>query len=870
MFKNNPNRSVRYKFLKDISIILFISTCVLSAVIAVNVGTILEKALTNKALSFATNIAKRNENALIMSGSTKMNTVYSELITDEDIIYTIIKDDSGKILTTQFESINFKWPELKNILPLLSRDSNLSDIIETIKRHVAVKEISIPIMIGTDTMGSVSIGMSRQNINNQIARTALFVIILNLIAACVLGAVLFTTSKKTIMDPIIELGHAASRLAKGDLSTQVKITSQGEIQMLVNSFNQMAENLQKTTVSKDYVNDIIGSMVDALIVVNSDLCIEKINHSTCALTGYHEHELIGNPLSTIIATGVQDFHRELQRLRRFEATQIENYETYFRAKDGKAIPILFNGSAIQDKKGTINNIVCVARDITELKLAEESLKTSERRFRSIIEHATEGIMVIDAETRLIRYANPEICRILGFSVQEFLSHTLADLIINEEQSVSAVETQTHLDGSMHTSERTFQKKNGSPVRMSINSVQMEFDGRPSQVGFFSNISEKRRIEEERQKLQRLESIGTLAGGIAHDFNNQLQGIFGYISMAKMNLDQKQKSLAMLEQAEKTLHQSVNLSNQLLTFSKGGKPLTKLIDLKPVIENAVRFSLSGSRIEQVLSIANDLASVEVDEGQISQVLQNIVLNAEQAMQLGGRITIVAKNEKTGDAPSLLGLREGNFVAITIQDQGIGIPPEHLERIFDPYFTTKKKGSGLGLATSYSIMRNHGGAITVSSTLGKGSKFTVYIPASDAPLEQIIPMRQRESTRKARILIMDDEQVVRDVSRELIRELGHEVEVAKHGQEALEKYQGALTEGKPFDIVILDLTIRGGMGGVETVQELLKRDPQVKAVVSSGYSDDAATANYMSQGFKASLKKPYDINALRGALNEILNS
>ncbi len=870
MFNNNPNISVRYKFLKDISIILSISTCVLSTVIAINVGTILEKALTNKALSFATNIAKRNENALIMSGSIKMNSVYSELITDEDIIYTLIKDDNGKILTTQFESINFKWPELKNILPLLSRDSNLSDIIETIKRHAAVKEISVPIMIGTDVMGSVSIGMSRQNINKQIVKTALFVIVLNLIAACILGAIFFITSKKTIMDPITELGHAASRLAKGDLSTQVKVTSLGEIQMLVNSFNQMAEDLQKTTVSKDFVNDIIGNMVDALIVVNPDLCIEKINHSTCALTGYHEHDLIGNPLSTIIAAGDQDFLRELQGLRRVEAAQIENYKTYIKAKDGKIIPILFNGSAIKNEMGVINSIVCVARDITELKLAEESLKASERRFRSIIEHATEGIMVIDAETMQIRYANPEICRVLGFSEQEFLSHTATELIVKEEQSMSEAGVQAHFDGPMRISERTFQKKDGSPVRMSINSVQMEFDGRSSRVGFFSNISEKRRIEEERQKLQRLESIGTLAGGIAHDFNNLLQGIFGYISMAKMNLDQKQKSLAMLEQAEKALNQSVNLSNQLLTFSKGGKPLTKVLDLKPVIENAVRFSLSGSRIEQVLSIANDLAPVEADEGQIAQVLQNIVLNAEQAMPLGGRITITANNITTADVPSLLGIREGKSVAITIQDQGIGIPPEHLGRIFDPYFTTKEKGSGLGLATSYSIMRNHGGAISVSSTLGKGSKFTVYIPALNAPVEQIIPIRQRESAGKARILIMDDEQIVCDVSRELIRELGHEVEVAKHGEEALKKYQGALTKGNPFDIVILDLTIRGGIGGVETVKELLKIDPQVKAVVSSGYSDDAANANYISQGFKASLKKPYDIEALREVLNKMLNS
>jgi PAS domain S-box-containing protein len=511
----------------------------------------------------------------------------------------------------------------------------------------------------------------------------------------------------------------------------------------------------------------------------------------------------------------------------------------------------------------------IVRDITERKRAEAALRQSENRFRSIIENSSVGILVADVESRKSRYANPEICRMLGYSEEEILALRATDLTIPEEQPMSVAGFRAHADGKLNVTERTLRRKDGSTIRMSINSVRMEFDGLPCLVGFFTDITQKQLLEEERLKAQKLESLGTLAGGIAHDFNNLLQGIFGYISMAKLTIDQREKSLAMLEQAEKALHQSVNLTSQLLTFSKGGKPVKKVVDLRQVIENSVKFALSGSRVSYDLSFRDDRCMVEADEGQIGQVVQNIVMNAEQSMPLGGRIEIAVRNVPHARAAGLYLTAVDGLVEIMVRDRGMGIPPEHLPRIFDPYFTTKEKGSGLGLATSYSIVRNHDGMIDVSSELGKGSTFMIYLPAACTAQEQAVASVAGYATgRTCRVLVMDDEPIVRVVAGELLRELGHDAEFAEHGDSAIEKYRRAMAENRPFDVVILDLTIRGGMGGLDTLRKLKEMDPGVKAVVSSGYSDDEVVATYQQHGFRSFLKKPYDMRELCRILDDVM--
>ncbi len=541
-----------------------------------------------------------------------------------------------------------------------------------------------------------------------------------------------------------------------------------------------------------------------------------------------------------------------------------------RRKDGSLMDVEISSHGV--RFGGRNARFVIVQDVTERKRAVEALRKSEEKYRDLFENANDAIFIVSSDLRFLD-VNKKAMDILGFAKEELLAMKITDIIPSEQLPRSETEFKKLRDrGAYETFIGKVKTKDGRLRDVEVSSSAIVEDG--TIIGsrdILRDITDRKSMEEEFLRAQKLESIGTLAGGIAHDFNNLLQAFFGYISMAKMTIDQKEKSLAMLEQAEKALHQSVNLTNQLLTFSKGGKPVKKLIDLRPVIENATRFTLSGSRSDLHLNILQDLWQAEVDAGQLEQVIQNIVLNADQAMPVGGTVRVAGANVAEGDASLPLGLAKGNYVVVTIQDTGVGIPEQYLIKIFEPYFTTKEKGSGLGLATSYSIVRNHGGMIDVKTKSGVGTTFIIYLPAiaEAARVGSTVGPTKSSLSQTARILVMDDEEIIRNMSSELICALGHDVEVAKHGQEALEKYQEAIAAGKPFDIVILDLTVRGGMGGSETIQKLLEIDPMVKAIVSSGYSDDAATSNYEKQGFKAFLKKPYNVITLREVLDKILS-
>jgi two-component system, cell cycle sensor histidine kinase and response regulator CckA len=505
----------------------------------------------------------------------------------------------------------------------------------------------------------------------------------------------------------------------------------------------------------------------------------------------------------------------------------------------------------------------------------EALRKNEAALRNITSSIAEGLYVMNAEGR-ITYMNEEAERLLGWSVAELNERGVHQLVHFRKADGSPLPLDVcRMHGNITgrsryiSNDEVFVRKDGTVFPVSIVCSPIVEDGKAvASVIAFRDIAETKRLEQEMLKAQKLESIGTLAGGIAHDFNNLLQGVFGFISMARLTFDQKEKSLAMLAQAEKALHQSVNLTSQLLTFSKGGKPVKKVLALRPLIENSVKFALSGSRVTYEIVTDEDLRAVEADEGQIGQVIQNIVLNADQSMPLGGMIRVSVRNMHAAAITAPPADLQGDLVQISIRDQGTGIPADHLTRIFDPYFTTKEKGSGLGLATSYSIIKNHGGLVHVQSEVGKGTTFFIYIPASGAKGEETKRPAIPATTRKGRILVMDDEEMIRTVAGELLTAIGHEVAFAEKGETALEAYRAARDAGRPFDVVILDLTIRGGMGGMETMRKLADIDPDVRAVVSSGYSDDPALSDYLEEGFRAFLKKPYNMEELQSTLNALL--
>jgi CheY-like chemotaxis protein len=348
---------------------------------------------------------------------------------------------------------------------------------------------------------------------------------------------------------------------------------------------------------------------------------------------------------------------------------------------------------------------------------------------------------------------------------------------------------------------------------------------------------------------------------------------GNISLARMDAAPGSDLQNSLEQAEKASQRAMALTKQLLTFSKGGAPVKNLASLAEILKDTTGFALSGSNVKCHFSIPADLWHAEIDAGQVSQVMHNLVINAQQAMPTGGSIEIIADNVDLSKMQSLgkgLPLKQGDYVRIAVVDHGTGIPKDHLEKIFDPFFTTKHKGNGLGLATSFSIAHQHGGHISVESELGAGSTFYLYLPAST---ETVSPKQDKKEAMKpagkARILVMDDESAVREVAGRMLKHIGYkDVEFAADGAEAIKLYKAAMKSGHPFSVVILDLTIPGGMGGEATMRELLKIDPGVKAIVSSGYIDDSVIAKFREYGFSGMVAKPYTIEELRKAVQDVI--
>ncbi len=530
-------------------------------------------------------------------------------------------------------------------------------------------------------------------------------------------------------------------------------------------------------------------------------------------------------------------------------------------------------SPITNQSGEVVKIAIFPHDITRRKRAEEELRESETYNRNILDTVDEGFIVVDRDYRILT-ANRCYCEQVSLPSNEVLgkhcyevSHRLERPCyeLGEDCAVQKV----FATGKPHSAVHKHPGKEGQVLYVETKAFPVtDRSGQvTSAIETVNNITEKHLLQEERLKTQKLKSIGTLAGGIAHDFNNLLQGVFGHISMARMSIDQKDKSLVMLEQAEKALHRTVSLTNQLLTFSKGGKPVKKPFPILPVVEDAVRFALSGSSSEYEVLPQGDLWLVDGDADQIGQVIQNITLNADQSMPQGGKISFRVRNiAADSEMPAVL--KNGEYVMISIQDNGHGISEEFRERIFDPYFTTKERGSGLGLATSYSIVRNHDGIIVVESQLGKGATFRIYLPAVLEKIQEQKPASAPTDVRSAKVLIMDDEEIVRVVTGNLMRALGHECESAEEGESAVAIFKAARDGGRPFDLVLLDLTIRGGMGGAEAIRELLTIDPEVKAIVMSGYSNEDTLSEYQNWGFKMFLKKPFRIEELQRAVNSLL--
>ena len=507
------------------------------------------------------------------------------------------------------------------------------------------------------------------------------------------------------------------------------------------------------------------------------------------------------------------------------------------------------------------------RDVTHRKRMEEE----QQIFKSLVENSTDliGIASMDGE---VSYMNKAGQKLVGLdSLGEVRRRRIQDFALEKHlKPLQEMLASLSKEGTWKGEARIRDFKTGTPIPIEFHSFVIKDDktGQPIALATISrDISERKKLEEEMARGDKLNSIGILAGGIAHDFNNLLTAVFGNITLAKIYANRQSEVYKRLEESEKAAERARDLTQQLLTFSKGGAPVKKTIALQELVKESANFVLRGSNVKCEFSFPEDLWHLEADEGQISQVLNNLIINATHAMSGGGTLQIYCGNVIVDQSD--LPLAKGKHILISIMDHGTGISKKNLSNIFDPYFTTKKRGSGLGLSTSYSIVRSHGGHITVESYLGIGTTFNIYLPASLEGKPLPCSEEERFVTGKGRILVMDDEEAVRDVARGMLETLGYSVTLAKDGTEAIENYKVAMSSGEPFDSVLMDLTIPGGMGGMEAVKRILEIDSKVKAIVCSGYSNEPVMANPNSFGFCAVVPKPYSLKQLGGTIGDVLS-
>ena len=647
-------------------------------------------------------------------------------------------------------------------------------------------------------------------------------------------------------------------------------------------FFQMGTRIQAEQAlreSERRYREIFNTPNDAIIIHDPEEgIILDINEPGLDMLGYARHELVGTYVGKLSSGEKGAITSEALTLIRMAAVKgPQVVEWHLCRNDGSVFwsEISFKAAQLMDR----HCVVSVVRDITARKEAEESLSHEREQLSVTLQSIGDGVITSDVHGRVV-LMNRVAETLTGWHCGAALGEPLAEVFRIDD-------TKTHIpfntpansamvmgnipDGVHHT---LLKAKDGRECPIANRGAPI-MDGSGVTVGavlVFRDVTDELRMEEELLKARKLESVGVLAGGIAHDFNNILMAVLGGVSLARTCSLPNSEIHRLLTDVLKGCGRARDLTQQLLTFSKGGAPITRVASVVDVVQESAGFILRGSRVRCDTHFMEDLWPVEIDAGQISQVVQNLILNAIQAMPGGGRIEIVAENHtmKLPQAHTLQ-LQAGRYVTLSFHDDGPGIPSQFIDRIFDPFFTTKTSGSGLGLATTHSIVSKHKGMIQVRSSSEAGTCFTIYLPASEAvppaPSEERAPV---QTSRRGRILVMDDEALVRDVVAALLGSMGYEVLLSANGEEAVAIYKASHGEGAPVDMVITDLTVVGAMGGLEAAALIREWDPEARVVVSSGYSNDPVMADCTAHGFCAAIAKPYTHDDLMMVVAETLNA
>jgi PAS domain S-box-containing protein len=508
------------------------------------------------------------------------------------------------------------------------------------------------------------------------------------------------------------------------------------------------------------------------------------------------------------------------------------------------------------------------KEISERRRAEEALRTSEEKYRLLIQNSNDAIFI--AQDGVIKFPNLKTEKLLEYSADELAKIPFVNHIHPDDRAMVVENHTKRLKGQSLPSTYAFRARNksGEDVWVEINAVRILWEGGPATLNFVRDISEKKRLEAQYLQAQKMEAVGTLAGGVAHDFNNLLMGIQGHASLMLLELDPGHPHYKMLKTIEEQVKSGADLTWQLLSFARGGKFEVKPTDLNAIMQKtSTMFGRTRKEISIQSNLQQDLWPVEVDRGQIEQVLLNLYVNAWQAMPGGGSLFLETKNVVLDDQyRKPFYIKPGNYVRISVTDTGVGMDEKTQKRVFEPFFTTKEmgRGTGLGLASAYGIIKGHGGIINVYSEKGHGATFTIYLPASEKKIEREKKSPEGLVKGDETVLLVDDEEVILNVNRMVLEKLGYKVLVARSGQEAIEIFRG---QKEGIDLVLLDMIMPGMEGG--KVLDILKRiHAEVKIILLSGYGMNDEVTRMMERGCRAFIQKPFDIGDFSRKIRDVL--
>lgn len=645
----------------------------------------------------------------------------------------------------------------------------------------------------------------------------------------------------------------------GDQKTLEKLIGLGPRSMQKSYYPELKARLDELTRFRtllDNTNDLI-----ILVNVSSGKIID-VNKTTESLFGLESSRIVDQPLSSFMDQREADI---VYAFFRQKGSCSKIIQSRFITPDNRTIPVEINCKHVRLKPDGYG--VLIARNVTDQEKARHEIELQRAFFRQLFDNSPKAMVLSDKKFLAVD-TNKGFTSLFGYSSRDLAGQDINEIIIPQEQRHEKDEIRQHVqDGKPVNFETRRITKTGQMIDVEVLCVPVTFAGKFN--GFFSifsDLTEKLQMERELAKQQKLESIALLAGGIAHDFNNILAVILANTSLGKTRSSDNRQVQDNLRKIENASLRARDLTRQLITFAKGGQPVKDTFNLKALLRDTVSFAMSGSASRVVFDIDQNLKPVFADQGQISQVIQNLTINADQATPDRGLLRITARNIVL-DEHNDHALPPGDYVLVKFTDNGSGIRPVDINRIFDPYFTTKQHGSGLGLAVTHSIIKKHESSIKVQSTPGQGTEFTIVLQSSDRIPKQKSAGTERKPVR-ARVLLMDDEPDILEVTAEYLETRGYNVQVARDGHEALSLYLAARNQDRSFDVVVSDLTVPGGMGGKELVQELKNIEPDLRAIVSSGYADDPVISDHKAYGFSAMIVKPYSIEELDRLIQECL--